>query len=261
MGSWGEGALENDLSMDAYGDFLDRFDMGADPKKLPQQLAEAYLNCLQEPDSALDFWIGVAQAQWECGALTPSVADEVRRRIEANAGLIGFRAESQPLRHAALAAFVERIGMPPAKRRRRKKRIQPPTIFQPGDCLAAATLRGGYAPAIVLKVESGPRETYHFVASLRGVHASPPPLEFYEQRDWLFLTHGNWKNTLNIGWYASSTYAEDTRELPIVQVGTTLLRPSDPLADIDTPGTSYPPWGWIENQAWLQDRWDRRAST
>ncbi len=261
MGSWGEGALENDLSMDAYGDFLDRFDGGSDPKRLPQQLAEAYQECLLEPDSALDFWIGVAQAQWECGALTSAVADEVRHRIAANVGLKGFSAESWPRRYVALAAFVEQIGVPPAKRRRRRKHSQPLAIFQPGDCIAAATLRGGYAPAIVLKVESHMRETYHLIASLRGVHATLPPIDIYERRDWLFLTHGKWKNTLNIGWYASSTYADNTRDLSIVKVGTTLLRNSDPSADMNTPGTSYPSWGWIENQAWLQDQWDRRALT
>jgi len=260
MGSWGEGALENDLSMDAYGDFLDRFDSGADAAKLPWQLAGTYKECLLDPDSALDFWIGVAQAQWECGTLASEVAEEVLRLVAANAGLKGYGTESQLRRQTALAAFIQKIGVPAAKRRRRQKPAHPQPIFHPGDCLVAATLRGGYAPAIVLKVESTQRETYHLIASLRGVYPLPPPLEVYEQREWLYLTHNKWQNVLNMGWYSSSTYANHSRDLPITKVGTSVLRESDPTADMNTPGASYPSWGWIENQAWKQDEWDRRCA-
>jgi hypothetical protein len=35
------------------------------------------------------------------------------------------------------------------------------------------------------------------------------------------------------------------------------LRPTDPTADPDGTGVGFGGWGWIENQIWLQDDWDK----
>jgi len=249
MGTWGKGILQDDLALDVYGDFIERYNEGADLKKLHKQVLKRYAESLANPDGAPRVWLGLARAQWECGSVSPDVLRQVKKIVSSAADLSGWHADDRKTRQRVLDDFLSRVSSPNPKPKRPVKRRVAKAVFQPGTCLAVETYRGGYGAAIVLKVETNKYDTYHLVGSLSGMFASPPTMDVYERRNWLHLTHGNFSGQLHLIWCAASSYKRDTKEHRILEVGRTQLRPDDPIAG---PSEGYSSWGWIENQIWLQ---------
>lgn len=247
MGTWGKGVLEEDLALDVYGDFLERYNDGADPRKLHKQILEAYAQALSTPEFP-SVWLGIAKAQWECGCLAPEMLRKVRTIVAEGSDLSRWQEEDRQSRKRVLDRFLSRVSAPNPKPKGRVKKRSRKAVFQPGACLAVETYRGGYGAAIVLKVTPDRTDPLHLVGGLRGLYSKPPPMHVYEKRDWLYLTRGHFAGELHLVWCPAGTFKRDSKERAIIEVGKTRLRADDPTAEPFQAGSGYAGWGWIENQ-------------
>ena len=78
MGRSGPKILDDDAVCDVYGAYVDGYDRGADPAALREEIFRDFGEMLEDPDEGPAFWLGLAKAQHECGALQ----DDVLRWVE-----------------------------------------------------------------------------------------------------------------------------------------------------------------------------------
>ena len=258
MGAWGTGILQDDLAADVYGDFMDAYDERKSPEEISPWLIDKYTEVLSS-DEAPSFWLALAQAQWECGQLDPNVARRVKAIADSQAGLSGWLHEPDRKRRAqVISRFILQIATPPKRVRRPVRHRAPRKIFDPGTCLAVALCSGGYGAAIVLDVDdtSSKREIHSLVGILDGWFESRPPLTVFEERNWLFLTHHNFKNERAIIWCNSRSYKQDAALFTVV--GSTTIRSTDPKVRPWSVGSVYSSWGVIESKIRMQVEWDSK---
>jgi hypothetical protein len=262
MGTWGKGILQDDLALDVYGDFIERYNEGADPKALRAEILERYADSASAPDGRSSVWFGLARAQWECGSLSRDVLSEVKKIVSSGTDVARWQEGDRKTRQRVLNGFLARLSSPNPKPKRRIKRRVAKAIFEVGACLAVETYRGGYGAAIVLKVATDKYDTHHLVGGLEGMFKRRPSMDVYETRNWLRLTHGNFAGQLHLTWCGASSYKRDTKEHRIFEVGKTQLRADDPTAKpFEVGGVGHSGWGWIENQIWLQQERGKTKKT
>lgn len=257
MGAWGTGILQEDFAADIYGDFMDAYDGGQQPAEISAALRSKYAEELGTPETAASFWLALAKAQWECAHLEPAVLAKVQSIARSGDALVGWDHEPDRKRRLrSVAQFAHQLEHPPKRIRRPIKHRAPKVIYDAGTCLSVALHSGGYGAAIVLEVATqiSKREIYTLVGALRGRTDSPPPLSRFEARDWLVLSHHNFKNEQCLVWCASRSHKEVREAFAIV--GATKIRPTDPKMKPFGVGVSHSGWGWIENQIRLQADWD-----
>lgn len=124
-------------------------------------------------------------------------------------------------------------------------------IFEPGTCLSVKLYPGGYGTAIVLNVDSG----YTLVGGLKGIYETLPTMEICKKKDWLYLTHHNYRKKFHMVWCDDLDYPESSHLFKVV--GKVELSEKDPKADFHAIGVPHGSWDVIENQIWLQDNWDK----
>lgn len=233
MGAWGVNILEEDFAADAHGEYIERYNAGASHDSI---LADMLVSCADQlEDDAVGFWLGLAKAQWECGALSDRAHDEVARIVKEGIGLSAWGEPGEKGRRdreRALTAFLAKLASPnPKPKKRRKGTIRKP-IFQAGDCLAIRLEGGDYAAAIVTAVvEETPRpgaDTYgiNVIAQLRFKSPNKPALDDFEKRDWLILTWGSWKNKPQVLRLMSLQFKAVRDRFEVV--GKTTIREDDP---------------------------------
>ena len=122
MGTWGKGLLQDDLALDVYGDFIERYNDGADPKALHEQIFDKYAESLSDPDTAPSVWFALARAEWECGSLSPDVLSEVKSIVASGADLSRWPEDDRKARQRVLNDFLVRVSSPNPKPKRRVKR-------------------------------------------------------------------------------------------------------------------------------------------
>jgi len=257
MGTWGIGILEDDLSCDVYGGFVELYNEKLELMDIRAYILNRYAECIASSEDSALFWLGLAQAEWECGWLQPETAEAVKAVIAQGYDINRWPQELRQQRSDVLARFLSQIQTPPRKIRRRVKRKVPAAIFDPGTCISIALLHGGWGAAIVLDVLTTKYDTLHLVGGLQGIYSSHPLMNVFEERQWLTLTHHSFKGELHLTWCGSTQYKKDKDTWTIVEVGKTQLRPSDPTLDKQLAvGTS---WGWVENQIRLQHQYEGTA--
>lgn len=159
-----------------------------------------------------------------------------------------------------LQAFVETLRTPRETPRVPTPIVAKPAVAQPGTCFAVKLLDGqGWGAGVVLALTGNKYDTYHLLAGLRGVYPAPPPLSVYERRDWLTLTHHNFKGDLCLTAAGAEGFAKDRDTYGIMMVGQMALRADEPVPPLGIMGweaIGVSSWGWIECQVRLQHRWD-----
>ncbi len=256
MGAWGTGILEDDMAVDIHGEFMELYDEGQATDDILAHLLGLHDRSGGFTDRS-NFWLGLAQAQWECGCLDQRVLAQVERIVATASG--AGADDWWKARRSVLRQFLRTIQVPRSQPRPRTRRIVLPPVYEAGTCLSVPTSRGGFGPAIVLRVVTDKYDSRHLVACLRGVYAEPPTMAVFEQRDWLtsFSRTCTRSDKLIASWCGASSFERDTARLPWTMVGKTGLRPADPMAQLDGGDAGCSTWGWIENQIWLQDEWAR----
>lgn len=96
MGTWGTGIYQNDTAEDALDDFKAVFSV-KDPEEGTKILIKEYVdisNLTLFTDDCIDFWLALADWQWEKGILLDSVKQQALKIIDSGAGLESWIEES-----------------------------------------------------------------------------------------------------------------------------------------------------------------------
>ena len=253
MGAWGHGILSDDFARDVYDAFLDKYNDGLEGPRIRKALELQFAEAILDRDEGPVFWLALARAEWECGALEPDILKRVEAAVTGELGLDRWREAGEKAlagRRKALRGFLETLRRPKEKPRKRKKPKLIPAPYDPGACLAFRLEDGDYGAALVLAADTSHKtEGMNLVATLKYKQPEMPGLEVFEAREWLVLTHHAWKGKPDISWCLARFHKRDGKNLEVV--GVIPLIPSDPK----TAGT-YSGWD-MGDELVMQDRWDR----
>ncbi|MGC4032598.1 MAG: hypothetical protein QM754_12865 [Tepidisphaeraceae bacterium] len=253
MGAWGVNILEEDNAADVYGEYIERFNAG----EAHEAIVAALLEAMPDEDERVSTWLGLAKAQWDCGALAEATANEVRRIVETGDDLDRWGEpgdKTRAARERALRTFLAKLAEPnPRPKKRRKGTIRKP-IFKAGDCLAIRLSDGDFGAAIVTaEPPEAPRpgaDTYGINVVILLNYKSPekPTPEVFERRQILKLTHHSWKDKLQVTRVMAIRFKAVRDRFEVIC--RTAIRPNDP-----TQSNSFSGWEFAE-QVVLQHRWD-----
>ena len=179
MGTWGPAIQSNDTSADIYYLFFDLFQKGNEVKEISQKLIAENQDIIKDEDDSCNFWLALAQAQWETGQLGPAVLKTVEDIIASGKDLAAWKAlgagqKQLEGRKKKLQAFLTLIQSENKKPTKRKK--PPKQLFRKGECLAIKGTHENmiyYTGAIVLELD----EEVNLVAKVGVRKLSMPVIE------------------------------------------------------------------------------------
>jgi hypothetical protein len=205
MGTWGTGLLQDDLALDVRGVFVDQLKAGADIDAATRQVLATFTESLRDSDEAPVVWLVLAHQQWTYGAVSPEALSRVREHVKTGSGLDLWREQGTELlarRQQVLNRFLSTIEHPNPRPKRAPRFIVRAPKFAPGDCLAVKLSDGRYTAALVLAADhSRPEYGMNLIGELNFLSESPPTLNVFKRREWLKLTHNNWRGNRAIDWY------------------------------------------------------------
>jgi len=230
MGAWSTSILGDDFASDVHSDFMDAYNDGADLKAIRASLEQECSNEVADPDEGPVFWLALAKAQWDCGALEADVLERVKQIVERGLGLDRWAdepARDLVKRKKVLTEFYTKLQTPRLNPKRRRKLRLKPAIFAAGDCLILTLPSGAYGAAVVLVANNNHRtEGENLVGVLHYRSPHKPPMEIFEASNWLVLNHHGWRNEPWIIWCLASQFRD--RKLEIEVCGTLKQVPSPP---------------------------------
>lgn len=253
MGAWGYNIRQDDSVLDVIDSFESHLRLG---QSIPDATS-AVLREFQAEFEALDeshlLWLGLADAQWTYGALSPEILAQVRQDYDSDKGLATWREQSEKdarRRTAALKRFIEKLSTPNPRPRRTPKLLIRKPKFQSGDCLSVELGCGMFGAALVLATDHSKLDLgKDLVVVLNYFDAKPPKLDVFEARNWLRLTHHNWNDELDIAWYLHIGFRE--MKPRIKRIGNIAVNEADPQDS-----SSHTSWLALCEQVAKQSEWD-----
>ena len=73
MGAWGTGLYQNDIGLDVRDYFKDQLHRGKSGAEITEELSVLYAESIQDADDAPQFWLALADTQWDMGRLQKNV--------------------------------------------------------------------------------------------------------------------------------------------------------------------------------------------
>lgn len=189
MGSWGYGVLDDDMARDVYETYLDAFKKGAPPDELHAALVTGWLPQVEGSHEEMPFWLGLAKAMWECGALSEVDVRELEEMIASDMAVRGYAdVGGEQKRRAVMHKFLALISVPRAKPRQPLKRLPRPVtpLLKPGACLVISVGEKLFGAAVMVQINDfEPNKPWYRLVLLRRLADTPPLLPYFESRDWL----------------------------------------------------------------------------
>ena len=128
MGRWGVGIYQNDIADDAKYVFLDLLRSRVSPAEATDQTIAFFAEADQYEDDSLDFWLALADVQWNYGILFPHVQERALRHIDqALQNLSGGKLDAdQRKRVKVLIALRDKLRSPqPPVKKVKMKPLEP----------------------------------------------------------------------------------------------------------------------------------------
>jgi len=189
MGTWGFDILADDDAMDVYEAYRRFYNEGDDHSVVREKLERDCAELLRDTDLSAVFWMAVAKAQWEYGALDSDVLSRVTEIMERGSGMDRWQDSGDKAvakRQKAIADFVQKISQPNPKPKKRKVEKKYPAIFQPGDCLALTLPDGTFGAAFVVAIDnSNDVEGLDYVGLLEYRSSDKPSADVFQERRWI----------------------------------------------------------------------------
>lgn len=250
MGTWGIGITQDDEVADVIDMFETHLKNGASVPEASARVAAEFHP--DDPDAASLQRFGLAYAQWKYGALDPVLLAAVRSDIQNDVGLDRWRegaASDLNRRKAVLRRFLEQLESPNPRPKRFPRLVVRAPKYRPGDCLAVKLSNGQFGAALVLAADqTNPEYGRNLIASLEYMSTTPPGLHVFQKRDWLRLTHHNWRGQLDLAWYPPGRYRSEAPRFQVV--GSILITSADPKDS-----NRYSGWLNLGNQVVLEMQW------
>ncbi len=175
MGTFGTGILDSDDALDIHGEYMERYNSGLTPMQIRAGLERRFRSYFEDQivEDNAGFWLGLAQAQWECKALDEDILGYVSKILEEDLEM-DLWGEEYPQRLRSLKLFHKKIQKAKKSPRRRVKPRHFSLPFSAGDCIIT-TDDGGYGGAICLFAEPGKSKMPSMIAATLRLHQSEKP--------------------------------------------------------------------------------------
>lgn len=128
MGTWSEKIKDNDVTLDIYTSFFDRYNIGENPVSISNEIRSEFHAYFNDSDDRNNALIGLALAQWETKSLEPELLQSIFHLVSTDEDLMVWKAlgaddKSLKKRQKELEKLLEQISheRPKAKRRIRPK--------------------------------------------------------------------------------------------------------------------------------------------
>lgn len=230
MGAWSTEILGDDFACDVHGEFMEAYDGGKDLKQIRLELEQVHAAAIADTDDGPIFWLALAQAQWECGALDSDVRQEIEEIVQKGLGLDRWAEGAAPHlqeRKKVLQDFLASIQTPLKSVRKRTPRKENPPIFAPGVCLSVQLPNGEFGAAIVLRAKHEHKEFgMNLVGLLDYCSKDKPALNVFESRKWLRTKRHGKFDRKELIWLFAQGFAESARLFE--NIGSVKLRWLDP---------------------------------
>jgi hypothetical protein len=217
VGAWDVGVKQDDTVLDVIGDFEKIVKEGVEPSIASGKLLEKWSGA--DEDDRASVWLGLAEAQWQYGVITPDVIQRVEQ-IAAGEGQQLWREQGDKVysrRLKRLDAFLAKIREPNPRPRKPKKPIIRRAKFSTGDCLAIRTDGDDYIAALVTGIsERNPEYGQTIVLALDYWSKVPPSLEHFATATPLRLTFGHWNGVVHISHYGPQRFRAFRERITVV---------------------------------------------
>jgi hypothetical protein len=161
------------------------YNSGLDVAEITENILSTNVELQSDYEDKHSFWFALAKAQWECGALDVNVYEKVKSIIQSGDDLklwIELNGTSQDAekRKKVLEDFLEKISLPAAKIKKRKKLVIRTPVFQKGDCLVFKLVNDNYGGALVLEAEQDTELGMNMLAVTTMNQSTQPAIEDFE---------------------------------------------------------------------------------
>lgn len=218
MGTWGTAIKDSDAFADIYSEFYDRYNKGEQPESISKSIIDGNWEILEIEEEKNSLWFALALAQWETKSLDQKVFEKVESIVKSGEVLsiwqeLGASENDIKKRSVALDKFLEKLKTERTKAKPRKRAKTKTPIFSTGDCLVFKLANGNYGGAVVLATDENPETAYNLVATTRLNTSSKPTLKDFENTEVLICNFAQWKDKVDVNWYAPDLYFKDYSEI------------------------------------------------
>lgn len=258
MGTWGTGISSNDTYSDIYGEFIDLYNDGATVPQITKKLIADNQETINTREDSSNFWLAIANGQWECKELNKEVLSKVEEIIKSGLDIEMWReldsTQSElKKRGQVLLKFLEKIKTEKEKPRTRTKKELYDSIFSKGDCLVYKMDNGNYGGAFVLTDEKSTEVGANEIAFTTIDKSSKPTLEDFKNAE-VFVRRSietsiknseileNLIDKPEIGGFSAISFKRDKPEIEVIGQLQVFKE-----YDVTERGKSAYPWSWLKS--------------
>lgn len=182
MGVWGTRLMDDDLAADIVGDFFERYDNEEAPKDIRKSLENEYVSTIEDVDEGHVFWLALAKAQWDVGALDSDVLKKVNEIVEDDIdSKIWLERDATEKdvakRRESIKNFARKLKLPREKPKKPKKVRLKDAFYELGDVLVFNTSDGDYGASVVIKSEKQTEHALNTIVNLKIKQTTKPTLQ------------------------------------------------------------------------------------
>jgi hypothetical protein len=158
MGTFGTDISENDLYKDLQIEFFDLYNAGIDAQTVSEKVIKNHNESLNSDEDSNNFWLAIADFQWNCKSLNNEVLNKVNKIVESKSDLDLWReldASENDIndREKRLNEFLAKITKPKKRAKRRIKKKLYNSIFKKGDLVIYKLENDNYGGSLVIQEE------------------------------------------------------------------------------------------------------------
>ncbi len=193
MGTWGTRLTDDDYAADVIAEYFELYNSGKEPGEVRSVLEKNEVSSISDPNDGYMFWLALAKAQWDVGALDQDVFRKVRQIVESDVDTKnwiarGARETDAQKRKISISNFLlklEKVNPKPKKRKKTRLKSSP---FNKGDVLVFKFSDGYYGATVVFNAEKESRFGETGLVALHLHQASKPTIQEVENAEVLVST-------------------------------------------------------------------------
>lgn len=115
MSIWGSGIYQNDVSDDVRSYFRDQLHRGKDATQITTELLDSFREEITDSDDRPNFWLALADVQWDMGRLLPEVKSNAMACLSDGSALLpwaGLSSRELTKRKRVLEKLTEKLNTP-----------------------------------------------------------------------------------------------------------------------------------------------------
>lgn len=256
MGTWNFGIRSDDFVLDVIDSFKDYLKQNKSVSEASSLIIKDYSKEIKDSDDEPLFWIALGEMQWSYGELDEKVLEKIRDDFSNGRGLERWAEQSEDdlqKRKRVIDKFIHKLETKNPKRSKMPKAIIRPPIYKPGDCLSILLKNKQYGAALVLTANHDiPELGTNVIATLDYLSKNKPTIDVFKKRNWLKLTHHNWKGQLEINNLSYVHWQKEKHRFEVI--GNISILNSDPKE-----GTFYTSYKGLGDQIQLQKEWEKTS--